>query len=537
MSLLIIERGPNAGKRLPLVTFPITIGRDEANTVVVDDEEASRFHLRIKKRGRLFICEDLESKNGTFLNGDRILNSIVKNGDKILVGGTELQFVTHESDIQLASEILQFDMIISNDLGLKGPIDVGQLNGDTRFTPIRVNANHAVNNLIDDAAAIKEIYEMHGNMLVIDDLEEASKNLLKSIGKLMPSASRAALFLWAPSSRQLVPYATRHYRRKKESFILSQRSFEDVLTRKQGVMLMADTPHATQSGRDRLILPMAHNRETICIVHIEIDNPQLPFVQKELEMVQALLSRCAPSFESMLLRREIDAWMVGMIETMIATIEAKDTYTLGHSERVSRYAMAIADELKLNREVKKLLLVSALCHDIGKIGIPDSILKKASLLSTEEYTEMKLHPTIGGDIISHMPNAQRFISGVVHHHEKWDGTGYPDGLAGEDIPFFGRIVAIADVFDAMISGRSYSGFIDQADAIQRISEESDLFDPEILKACVRAHDNGTLTLKTSTASHTPNAKTPVSDEVKSTLSATSGLDEPKTSRIRPSKRK
>jgi HD-GYP domain-containing protein (c-di-GMP phosphodiesterase class II) len=196
--------------------------------------------------------------------------------------------------------------------------------------------------------------------------------------------------------------------------------------------------------------------------------------------------------------------MVGMIETMIATIEAKDTYTHGHSERVSRYCMAIADELKLNREIKRLLLVSALCHDVGKIGIPDAILKKASMLSAEEYEEMKLHPTIGADIISHMPNAHRFISGVKHHHEKWDGTGYPDGLAGEEIPFFGRIVALADAFDAMVSGRAYSGFMDQGDAVERIVEEKELFDPEILKACVKAHENGTLTLKTSTASHALN---------------------------------
>jgi len=208
-----------------------------------------------------------------------------------------------------------------------------------------------------------------------------------------------------------------------------------------------------------------------------------------------------------------------MIETMVATIEAKDTYTHGHSERVSRYSIAIADELKLSRDLKKLLLISALCHDIGKIGIPDAILKKASMLSSEEYEEMKLHPTIGSDIISHMPNAQRFISGVKHHHEKWDGSGYPDGLTGEDIPFFGRIVALSDVFDAMVSGRAYSGFMDQSDAISRITEERELFDPEILRAMIRAHENGSLTLKTSTANHASD-QTPRPATSNSTLETT-----------------
>lgn len=505
MSLLIVERGNGAGKRIALTQFPATIGRDASNTVPLDDDEVSRFHLRIKKRGRLFICEDLESRNGTFINGDRILNSIVKNGDKILVGSVEFQFVTSESDIHLANEILKFDMVIADDLGLRGPIDVGHTGTLGKFTPVRLNQLSVVNQLTDDVRSIKEIFDLHSNIIVIEDLEEASRTLLKSFARIMPSAARAALFVWAAPTRQLVPIATKHYKKKKEPFLLSQRSLEDVITRKQGVLLQADTPNATQDGRNRAILPMIHNSDPICVIHIEADNPRQPFAEKELELVQALISRCAATFETMLLRREIDAWMVGMIETMIATIEAKDTYTHGHSERVSRYSMAIAEELKLNREIKRLLLVSALCHDMGKIGIPDSILKKASMLSAEEYQEMKLHPTIGADIVSHMPNAHRFISGVKHHHEKWDGTGYPDGLAGEDIPFFGRIVALADVFDAMVSGRAYSGFMDQDAAITKIVSEGELFDPEILKAMVRAHENGSLTLKTSTANNSPAA--------------------------------
>ncbi len=113
---------------------------------------------------------------------------------------------------------------------------------------------------------------------------------------------------------------------------------------------------------------------------------------------------------------------------------------------------------------------------------------------------MKLHPTIGAKIISNLPNSKKIISGVKYHHEKWDGTGYPEGLKGENIPFFGRIVALADAFDAMVSGRSYSGFMDETIAIERLHEEAELFDPEILKAFTRAYENGSLTIKTSTKS-------------------------------------
>jgi HD-GYP domain-containing protein (c-di-GMP phosphodiesterase class II)/pSer/pThr/pTyr-binding forkhead associated (FHA) protein len=496
MSLLILERGSGVGKRIPLVAFPITIGRDPANQVVLDDDEVSRYHLRIKQRGKLFIAEDLESRNGTYINGDRILNSIVKNGDKILVGSTEMIFVTSEPDIRLATEIMKFDMIVAEELGLKGPIELDGHGQRNKFTPIRLPLTAAVNPN-EDIKSVRTIFELHSNIIVINDLEEAANTLLKYVGQIMPSASRAAFFIWVSGNRQLIPYASRHYK-KKEPFLLSQRALEDVITRKQGVILQADSNQATYSGRTRLVIPIIHNENPICALHIEADSQLNAFPQKELELLQALIHRCAPTFEAMMLRQELDSWFVSMIETMIATVEAKDTYTRGHSERVSRYSMAIAEELKLNREIKKLLLISSLCHDIGKIGIPDAILKKAALLSADEYEEMKLHPTIGAEIINNMPNAQRFISGVKHHHEKWDGTGYPDGLAGEDIPFFGRIVAIADVFDAMISGRAYSGFMDQEEAISRLEEEKELFDPEILKAFLRAFESGALTLKTDT---------------------------------------
>jgi HD-GYP domain-containing protein (c-di-GMP phosphodiesterase class II) len=499
MSLLIVERGPGAGTRISLEEFPITIGRDASNSIVVDDTEVSRNHLRIKKRGRVYVVEDLESRNGSFVNGDKILNSIIKNGDKILIGTIEFLFMATEPNIQFADQIMDFDMVIDDDLGLSGPIELGEEpEVSNKFTPIRLTHQSMDYQFSKDPDAIKTIFEHHSDLIVVEDMAEASRSLLKSVGKILPSADRGALFIWSAPHRKLIPMATRQFSKNSVPFLLSQRSMEDVLARKQGVLLQADNPNSTQSGCSRLILPMIHHDIPICIIHVEMDNRKKTFDSKELDLLQGLLNRCAPSFESMLLRKEIDAWMVGMIETLIATIEAKDTYTQGHSERVSRYCMAIADQLKLTREVKRLLLVSALCHDVGKIGIPDEILKKASLLSSEEYEEMKLHPTIGADIVGHMPNAHRIISGVKYHHEKWDGTGYPEGLKGEDIPFFARIVGIADVFDAMISGRAYSGFMDEKTAVERLQEEAELFDPEILKAFVRAHECGSLTLKTGT---------------------------------------
>ncbi len=505
-AFLIIERGHNAGIRIELKEFPATLGRDPNNTIVIRDSEASRHHIRIKKRGRLYILEDLESRNGTYINGDRVINSTIANGDKILVGATELMFIAPDSNIQIASDLGKFDMYL--DEGLKVPIDIESQQKHHFKRAIRLDPAALANNMMSNGQAINDIFNYHSNLIVIKDLKESCHTLLKSLGKIVHNASRAAIFIWSHQARQLLPYATKEFSKQKQGFLLSRSAFEDALSRRQGILLSPEVK-ATQQGRNRVVLPVCHSEDIVALVHIEIDNPREEFAMHELESAQALLQRASPLIESMLLRQELDGWLGGVIETMLSVVEAKDTYTRGHSERLSIYCMAVAEELRLRPEVKRLLMISALCHDMGKVGIPDAILKKASLLSSEEYAEMKLHPTIGANIISHLPNAQKIVSGVKYHHEKWDGTGYPEGLAGEDIPFFGRIVAIADVFDAMVSGRSYSGFMDQDEAVERLQSEAELFDPEILKAFVRACEKGTLSLKTSTQNNEP--ETPEND--------------------------
>jgi HD-GYP domain-containing protein (c-di-GMP phosphodiesterase class II) len=512
MAFLLVERGYNAGSRIELKQFPISIGRDPTNEVVLRDAEASRHHVRIKKRGRLFILEDLESRNGTYINGDRVINSTLDNGDRILIGSTEFTFVAPDSGIHIATDLMRFDMQLDEPAGIKGPIEMENPHRHHFRRAVRLDPSTLANNVMSNTQAISDIFNYHSNLIVIKDLNESCNTLLKSVGKIIGNATRAAVFIWSDQTRQLIPYAIKNFKESNNGFLLSKSAFEDALSRKQGILLNPEA-RVTHEGRSRAILPVCHNEEIIALVHIEIDSPEENFSIQELETTQALLQRASPIIESMLLRKELDSWLFGIIDTMMSTIEAKDTYTRGHSERVSSYAMAIADEMKLHKDVKRLLMISSLCHDIGKIGIPDAILKKAGMLSSEEYAEMKLHPTIGSNIIGHLPNAQRIISGIKYHHEKWDGTGYPEGLAGEDIPFFGRIVAISDVFDAMVSGRVYSGFMDQDEAVERLMSESDLFDPEILKAFARACEKGTLSLKTSTQNNEIDAELNAQTEI------------------------
>ena len=143
------------------------------------------------------------------------------------------------------------------------------------------------------------------------------------------------------------------------------------------------------------------------------------------------------------------------IETLRYTVEAKDYYTRGHSDRVSAYSVLLGKKLNLSESDLKTLQIGGFFHDIGKIGVPDSILLKETKLTDDEYSEIKNHPSIGAHILSTASIFQDIIPIVKHHHEKYDGNGYPGKLKGEEIPYLARIAAIADSFDAMTSKRTY----------------------------------------------------------------------------------
>ena len=169
-----------------------------------------------------------------------------------------------------------------------------------------------------------------------------------------------------------------------------------------------------------------------------------------------------------------------MVQTLRYTVEAKDTYTRGHSDRVSEYSVLIGEKLGLPEDQIKTLRIGGLFHDIGKIGIPDSILLKPGKLSDDEYSQIKNHPSIGAHILGSAEIFKDIIPIVKHHHERYDGNGYPSRLKGEEIPYIARIAAVADTFDAMTSRRSYRGPIDIEHVKEEIKRcEGTQFDPQI----------------------------------------------------------
>ncbi len=168
------------------------------------------------------------------------------------------------------------------------------------------------------------------------------------------------------------------------------------------------------------------------------------------------------------------------IHALIAALEAKDSYTSGHSVRVARYARLIGEALKLSENELFTLELSSLLHDIGKIGMPDSILNKTSSLEKREYQLAREHPVVGSNIVGKIDDLREVAAIIRHHHERYDGSGYPDGLAGEAIPLLSRIITLTDSYESIISTRSYRVQQDKLYALDELQKHSGTqFDPEL----------------------------------------------------------
>ena len=184
--------------------------------------------------------------------------------------------------------------------------------------------------------------------------------------------------------------------------------------------------------------------------------------------------------------------LIEVTQALATTIDAKDKYTSGHSRRVAEYSKKIAELLGKDEKVQREIFFIALLHDIGKIGIPDEIINKRDNLTEEEFNQMKKHPEIGYEILKNITTMPNLEIGVRWHHERLDGKGYPDGLSGDKIPEYARIISVADAYDAMTSNRSYRGYLPQHVARSELEKGSGTqFAPEIAEKMIQIIDEDT----------------------------------------------
>jgi putative nucleotidyltransferase with HDIG domain len=239
----------------------------------------------------------------------------------------------------------------------------------------------------------------------------------------------------------------------------------------------------TGPGRSSMCVPLKIKEKSIGVLSVSNKANGEPFDQQDLDIFLTLASQISVTLYNAQLYEDLEASYLSAVRALANSIDAKDPYTRGHSERVARYSMEAGRIMKLSAEEIKTLHVGALLHDIGKISISESIINKDSKLTDNEYETMKTHPSRGAAIIEPAKFLREKVPLIKYHHERYDGKGYPEGLKGTDIPLLARIICVADSYDAMTSKRAYRDIMPREDARNELIRCSGTqFDPQVVTA-------------------------------------------------------
>jgi len=480
------------------------IGRDVDCDVQLFDEGLSRTHFLIERVDGGFRIKDLGSSNGTFVNGKRVFVSPLSGGDLISAGSAQLAFSEDGESVNTRDTALvlhdtegdapQFDMVDEGGISetqIKKRVDISTV----RWMKVsQLKAEEADKLVVEEEQASKALAAIYqvGNLANSGlNLDELYEQLLETILETVP-ADRAFLLLWDEQSGIIDPVASAFGRRQPaQSTNVSKTVVEECV--KNGVSILSSDAMSDTRFKAGQSIMLQHIRSVLCVpvesaqnvlgaIYLDTLAASGIFLEFDLELVSAIGKQAGVAIERARLMDNLSNLFYQTIRTLVATIEAKDKYTRGHSERVTSYAVQIAQEMELEQETIDLIHLGGLLHDIGKVGIPESVLNKPGRLTKEEFEIIKTHPVIGADIVRNIQGTERVLELVLHHHEKFEGGGYPDGLSGDQITLPTRILTVADCYDAMTSSRSYRKNFVKEEIIAEFERCSpSQFDPDITK--------------------------------------------------------
>lgn len=229
-----------------------------------------------------------------------------------------------------------------------------------------------------------------------------------------------------------------------------------------------------------LIAPLFAGDSFVCALVLWRTSGTRGWESGEMLLMDSLATFCGDVIRNFRLLQELQQMSMDMVRTLVSAVDQKDPYTSGHSNRVGYYAKLLGGEIGFDEGQLRTLEWSALLHDVGKIGIRDAVLKKPGKLTDEEFAHIKEHPLRGYEVVRENPHMRDAVDGVLYHHERFNGKGYPKGLKGQEIPIQARIIQIADIFDALTTNRSYRGAYPWRRALEILEEESGtVVDPDL----------------------------------------------------------
>ena len=472
----------------------LLIGRGRDAGFHVMDSKVSRSHCRIWFDGAFYMVEDLRSRNGTWLNRHKIESCPLFDGDRVVVGDQELAFqlepeqpgeqsgfrvsdtTNHEFSTQV-KETASVDNYPTHILAVapdeEGPVDHDQMESD-------LSRVCRVINLVNGEDDLDTLFEV-----IMDNVMEAS------------GADRGYLITGKDPEAPLIPLVSRNRENVPSE---SQGAFSRSIVREcyqRGCSILRadpiadDHPHShsimAQHIQSLICVPMQCEQGVVGVIYVDNVAGSEKFTRRHLRVLSAIGKESGIAIRRAQLSEQVENLFGDCIRTLAHTIEVKDEYTLSHSERVTEVAVIIGKMCNLGSEQLRELRLGGLLHDVGKIGVDSSILKKPAPLSDDEYEQVKTHTVLGSNIVRSIDNAQRIKETVEYHHERWDGKGYPAGLKGEDIPLHARIMSLADAFDSMMAGRPYRPPLDLKEILDELRRgRGTQFDPELVDSFVEA---------------------------------------------------
>ena len=221
-----------------------------------------------------------------------------------------------------------------------------------------------------------------------------------------------------------------------------------------------------------MVAPVLVGKTPVCAVVMYRAKDESAFHASEKMLIESLALFCGDVIRNFRLVRELREMSASMVRSLVSAVDQKDPYTCGHSLRVAFYAAKLGSLLDLDYDELQMLEWAALLHDVGKIGIRDAVLNKAGKLTREEFAHIQEHPVRSHQVVRGVPQLAAALDGILYHHERYNGSGYPEGLRGEAIPFQARIIQVVDVFDALTSTRSYRGAYDWKRALDIMEQEA-----------------------------------------------------------------
>jgi HD-GYP domain-containing protein (c-di-GMP phosphodiesterase class II)/pSer/pThr/pTyr-binding forkhead associated (FHA) protein len=479
----------------------LTAGRVAQCDIHLDDHAVSRRHCTIESRDGSLVVTDLESSNGTYINDQPVQSGVARDGDTIRLGATVLDV----RDASGAVPTRELRTVLGETAGLESIIR-------KRFEPTQfdwlssaASAGPDVSLLQRAARHLTTLHRVSELLATARDLQGLSNATLRAILEVT-NADRAALVLRRadPSTGTAEVAAALARHPGQAQFTVSQTLVADVIAK--GVSTFANdvTRDARfsegasviqQQVRSVMCVPLRTTDEILGALYVDSLSGPGQFNETDLELLAAVGNQAGVALHRVRLMGELERLLIDTIRAIAATIDAKDGYTHRHSERVALLSKHIAVHLGLGQQEQETVELSALLHDVGKIAVPDSILNKPGHLTSEEFDEMKKHPAHGARILANIqsPAVTAVLPGVQYHHEKWDGSGYPEGLAGEAIPMLGRLLCVTDFFDALTSVRAYRGAMPVEEAVRLIEKGAGThFDPRIAALVCELHARGVL---------------------------------------------